>query len=69
MGAGNLTSYLILFMMVVLVLLFKDRMLLGSMEQGGTRVGAETQSPAEPTVTYANPIDEFIAKNHPNASR
>ena len=67
MGAGNLASYLILFMMVVLVVLFKERMLLGSKEQEGTRVGAETHSEAEPIVTYANPIDKYCRENFPNA--
>ena len=38
-------------------------------EGSSTSVGAKTRSPAEPVVTYANPIDEFIAKNYPNARR
>lgn len=41
----------------------------GSIGGSATSVGAKVHSPAEPTVTYANPIDEYLAKNYPNARR
>lgn len=34
-----------------------------------TAVGAETHSPAEPIVVYANPIDKYLAEHYPNARR
>ncbi len=64
---NNLTSYIILLLMVVVVELFKGKIFLGS--KSSTQVGAETHSPAVPVVVYRNAIDEHIAKKYPDAYR
>ena len=55
-----------IFLAIVLAELFCRGVFGGG---SSTSVGTKTHSPAEPVVTYANPIDEFIAKNYPNARR
>lgn len=60
---------LTIFLAVVLAEIFSRSLFSGGSNEGGTLVGAAVNSPAVPTVTYANPIDEYIAKNHPNAMR
>ena len=59
---------LTIFLAVVLANLFRDA-LRGGNDTGGTRVGGKVQSPAVPTITYANPIDKFLSEKYPNAMR
>ena len=66
-GTGDFAPYLILFIMVVLVSFFKERILPGSGKQEGTQLGAEIHSPAVPIIIYANPIDQFLVEHYPNA--
>lgn len=61
---------LTIFMAIILADLFHDAILRGrGNHESSTQVTAETHSPAEPVVVYANPIDKFLAENHPNAHR
>ena len=62
---------LTIFLAVVLAEMFCRSLFAGG-SIGGSKgsVGAATHNPAEAAqviVTYANPIDEFIAKRYPNA--
>ena len=66
--ARTLIPYLILFVLVVAARLLKDRFMLKN-NPDGTQVGAVVNSPAEPVVIYANPVDQFLAENYPNANR
>lgn len=61
-------SLVTIFLAVVLAEIFCRGVFSGgSIGGASTSVGAKTHSPAEPVVIYANPIDEFLAKNYPNA--
>lgn len=63
-------SMITIFLAIVLAELFVRGMFSGGSIGGTpTSVGAKTHSPAEPVVVYANPIDEYLAKNYPNARR
>ena len=65
----NWSMLLTIFLAIVLARIFNRALFSGGSKQEGTHVGAKTQSPTVPTVTYANPIDQFIAEHHPNARR
>lgn len=65
----NWSMLLTIFLAIVLARIFNRALFSGGSIEKGTYVGVETQSPAVPTVTYANPIDEHITKFHPNAIR
>lgn len=66
MGIGW-SEVLTIFVAIVLARVF-ERAIFPN-RGSSTAVGAEVHSPAVPVVVYANPIDEFIAKNHPGAYR
>jgi len=57
-------SFITIFLAIVLAELFCRGLL-----AGGSTGGSKTHSPAEPVVTYENPIDKYIAENYPNARR
>lgn len=58
----------VIFLAIVLARIFEKALLHGSNTEG-TLVGAETHSPAVATVTYMNPIDEYLSKKYPDAHR
>lgn len=58
----------VIFLAIVLARIFEKALLHGNSTEG-TLVGAEIHSPAEPTVTFANPIEEYISKKYPGAYR
>lgn len=63
-------SMITIFLAIVLAELFCRGFFSGGSIGGtSTSVGAKTHSPAEPVVIYANPIDEYLARNYPNAIR
>lgn len=63
-------SMITIFLAIVLAELFCRGVFSGGSIGGKPEsVLAETHNPAEPTVVYANPIDEYIAKNYPKARR
>lgn len=65
----NWSMLLTIFLAIVLARIFNRALFSGGSKQEGTLVGAETQSEAVPTVTYANPIEEFCRKKYPGAYR
>lgn len=60
---------LTIFLAIVVARIFEQGLLSRGSQSSSTQVGAVTHSPAEPVVVYANPIDEYLAKNYPNARR
>jgi len=56
-----------IFLAIVLARIFEQAMLQGHNTTTGTRVGAEVNSPAVPTITYSNPIDQYLAEKYPGA--
>lgn len=66
----NWAQLITIFLAIVLAEIFCRGVLQGGSIGGtSTSVGVATHSPAEPTVIYSNPIEEYIAKHHPTAVR
>lgn len=64
------TGLLLLVLLAVIVARMADLGLLkGSESEARTEVSAVVNSPAVPITVYTSAIDEYIAKNHPDARR
>jgi len=63
----NWSLLLTIFLAIIVARITEGALFSRGSSGTSTSVGAETHSPAQSVVVYANPIDEFLAKNYPNA--